>query len=215
MEFIWNSEYIAQHTLDNHIITDSGIKLLNEDEIFVEHQDFSRYFISQYGRAISLKRKQPQLLRESIQGTRENQYPAFGIGINGQSMITGRAVAEIFCPNFWNRFKRMPNIYNSALEAHHCDKNHFNNHYLNLVLLPVWLHHDAHKIDSYALWSGTEINEYLNPLRIVEATNMDLELEDITCAGWNRKGKSSDTGYTIYKIDHYWIGLKFADKITA
>lgn len=123
MEFIWNSEYIAQHTLDNHIITDSGIKLLNEDEIFVEHQDFSRYFISQYGRAISLKRKQPQLLRESIQGTRENQYPAFGIGINGQSMITGRAVAEIFCPNFWNRFKRMPNIYNSALEAHHCDKN--------------------------------------------------------------------------------------------
>lgn len=37
MEFIWNSEYIAQHTLDNHIITDSGIKLLNDDEIFVEH----------------------------------------------------------------------------------------------------------------------------------------------------------------------------------
>ena len=62
---------------------------------------------------------------------------------------------------------------------------------------------------------GTIINEYLNPLRIVEATNMDLELEDIICAGWNRKGKSSDTGYTIYKIDHYWIGLKFADKITA
>lgn len=213
MEFIWNSEYIAQHTLDNHIIIDSGIKLLNDDEIFVAHQDFSGYFISQYGRAISLKRKQPQLLKESIQGTRENQYPA--VGIDGRSMITGRAVAEIFCPNFWSRFKRMPNIWISPLEAHHCDKNHFNNHYLNLVLLPVLLHHDAHKIDSYALWDGTEMTEYLNPLRIVEATNMDLELEDIIGAWWNRKGESSDTGYTAYKIDRYWIGLKFADKATA
>lgn len=213
MKFIWNSEYIAQHTLNNHIITDSGIKLLNEDEIFVAHQDFSGYFISQYGRAISLKRKQPQLLKESIQGTRENQYPA--VGIDGRSMITGRAVAEIFCPNFWSRFKRMPNIWISPLEAHHCDKNHFNNHYLNLVLLPVLLHHDAHKIDSYALWDGTEMTEYLNPLRIVEATNMDLELEDIIGAWWNRKGESSDTGYTAYKIDRYWIGLKFADKATA
>lgn len=213
MEFIWNSEYIAQHTLDNHIIIDSGIKLLNDDEIFVAHQDFSGYFISQYGRAISLKRKQPQLLKESIQGTRENQYPA--VGIDGRSMITGRAVAEIFCPNFWSRFKRMPNIWISPLEAHHCDKNHFNNHYLNLVLLPVLLHHDAHKIDSYALWDGTEMTEYLNPLRIVEATNMDLELEDIIGAWCNRKGESSDTGYTAYKIDRYWIGLKFADKATA
>lgn len=208
--FIWNSDYIAQHTLNNHIITDSGIKLLNEDEIFVEHQDFSKYFISQYGRVISLKCKQPQLLKECIQGTRENQYPA--VGIDGRSMITGRAVAEIFCPNFWSRFKRMPNIWISPLEAHHCDKNHFNNHYLNLVLLPVLLHHDAHKIDSYALWDGTEMTEYLNPLRIVEATNMDLELEDIIGAWWNRKGESSDTGYTMYKIDRYWIGLKFADK---
>lgn len=213
MEFIWNSEYIAQRTLDNHIITDSGIKLLNEDEIFVEHQDFNKYFISQYGRAISLKRKQPQLLKECIQGTRDNQYPSFGI--DGRSMITGRAVAEIFCPNFWNRFKRMPNIWASPLEAHHCDRNHFNNHYLNLTLLPVLLHHDAHKIESYALWDGTEMNEYLNPLRIVEATNMDLELEDIIGAWWNRKGESSDTGYTVYKIDRYWIGLKFADKATA
>lgn len=211
--FIWNSDYIAQHTLDNHIITDSEIKLLNEDEIFVEHQDFSGYFISQYGRAISLKRKQPQLLRESIQGTKENQYPA--IGIDGRSMITGRAVAEIFCPNFWSRFKRMPNIWVSPLEAHHCNRNHFNNHYLNLVLLPVLLHHDTHKIDSYALWDGTEMTEYLNPLRIVEVTNMDLELEDIIGAWWNRKGESSDTGYTMYKIDRYWIGLKFADKATA
>ena len=59
------------------------------------------------------------------------------------------------------------------------------------------------------------MTEYLNPLRIVEATNMDLELEDIICAGWNRKGESSDTGYTAYKIDRYWIGLKFADKATA
>lgn len=211
--FIWNSDYIAQHTLNNHIITDSGIMLLNEDEIFVEHQDFSKYFISQYGRVISLKRKQPQLLKECIQGTRENQYPA--VGIDGRSMITGRAVAEIFCPNFWSRFKRMPNIWISPLEAHHCDKNHFNNHYLNLVLLPVLLHHDAHKIDSYALWDGMEMTEYLNPLRIVEATNMDLELEDIIGAWWNRKGESSDTGYTMYKIDRYWIGLKFADKATA
>ena len=59
------------------------------------------------------------------------------------------------------------------------------------------------------------MTEYLNPLRIVEVTNMDLELEDIICAGRNRKGESYDTGYTAYKIDHYWIGLKFTDKATA
>lgn len=209
--FIWNSEYIAQHTLDSHIITDSGIMLLNEDETFVEHQDFSGYFFSQYGRAISLKRKQPQLLKEYIQGSKGNQYPAFGI--DGNSMITGRAVAEIFCPNLWNRSKRMPNVINSPLEAHHCDRNHFNNYYLNLLLLPVYLHHDAHQIESYALWNGTEMNEYLNPLRIVEATNMDLDLEDIIDAKWwSGKGESSDTGYTVYKIDRYWIGLKYKSK---
>ena len=45
-----------------------------------------------------------------------------------------RAVAEVFCPDFWKGKK------NLNLQAHHIDGNHFNNDYRNLVLLPKKLH---------------------------------------------------------------------------
>lgn len=208
--FIWNTEYIEEHTLDNKIISDAGIKLTAEDEIFVEHQDFERYYISQYGRVLSAKRKTLKLLTQFAQGPKDRPYPAVSLTKDGgkRNFNVSRAVADIFCPNFWSRFKRMPNVVDlNKIEAHHCDKDPYNNNYLNLILLPQYLHHVAHTIESYALLEGTELYECINPLRIVGKTN--LYPDEIIDAGWNQKGELKENGYTMYNVEGYWIGLKY------
>ena len=79
-----------------------------------------------------------------------------------------------------------------------------------MILLPKEFHALANHIESYALLDGTELHEYTNPLRIVEQTNCDLYPDDIIgVKWWKRTGELQDNGYTMYKIDTYWIGLKY------
>lgn len=211
--FIWNTEYIEEHTLDNKIISDAGIELIAEDEIFVEHQNYECYYVSQYGRILSGKKKEPHLLQQFVQGSKDRPYPAVSLTGRGwkRNFNIGRAVADIYCPNFWGYFKIKPNVIDlHKYEAHHCDKNTFNNNYLNMILLPKEFHALANHIESYALLDGTELHEYTNPLRIVEQTNCDLYPDDIIgVKWWKRTGELQDNGYTMYKIDTYWIGLKY------
>lgn len=208
--FIWNCDYIAEHTLYNKIITDAGIKLIAEDEIFVEHQNYERYYVSQYGRVISMKNKKLRLLKHTQQGKRQNPYPAISFSRNGwrKGYNVGRVVADIYCPNFWSRFKKSSWVADlTDLEVHHCDKDPYNSNYLNLILLPSYLHHIAHTIESYALLEGKELYECINPLRIVERTN--LTPDEIIDAGWNQKGELKENGYTMYNVEGYRIGLKY------
>ena len=208
--FIWNCDYIAEHILDSKIVGDAGIELIAEDEIFVEHQNYECYYVSQYGRVISMKHKKLRMLRQTRQGKKENPYPAVSFSRNGwrNGYSVGRVVADIFCPNFWSRFKKSSWVVDlTDLEAHHCDRDPNNNNYLNLILLPSYWHHVAHTIESYALLDGTEMYECINPLRIVEKTN--LYPDEIIDAGWNQKGELRADGYTMYNVEGYQIGLKY------
>lgn len=97
---------------------------LQSDEIWKEfttetkEQD-SRYFISNYGRIISLCRNKPIVLKPFKCGCEESQY--YCVSIGNKDYRINRLVAQAFIPNEENK----PIV-------HHKDHNKLNNHYTNL-----------------------------------------------------------------------------------
>ena len=104
LNFTWNYEYIIQHRLDESVIENAGIEL-RPSEIFVEHPEHEGYYISQFGRCISLKRKKVTLLGAFIGGQPDRQYLYYGFSSGAETKTIGmhRAVADVFTPNFWKK----------------------------------------------------------------------------------------------------------------
>lgn len=202
--FKWNYEYIIQHKLDESILENAGIEL-RPSEIFVEHPEHEGYYISQFGRAVSLKRKQAKLLGAFIGGQPDRQYLYYGFssGVETKTIGVHRAVADIFTPNFWKKADR--------LEAHHIDGNKMNNNYWNLILLTPVLHGAIHKIKKIVLLDNGKIKEYQNPLDLVYETG--LKLEDIILANKGKKKPiKSDSKYTVFNIKGNLIGFQYYPK---
>ena len=65
--FKWNYDYIIQNKLDDEVLTEAGIEL-EPSEVFVEHPEHEKYYVSQYGRAVSLKRNKVTLLGAFVGG---------------------------------------------------------------------------------------------------------------------------------------------------
>ena len=143
-KFDWNQEHIITHRLSESVIAAAGIGKLDDSEIFVEHPEYKKYYVSQYGRVISLKRNGVKLLGAFIGGQPDRQYMYYGFTQDGETKTIGmhRAVADTFCPNFWK---------NKHLEAHHIDGDKMNNNYRNLILLTTELHSAIHKIKKIVL----------------------------------------------------------------
>lgn len=201
----WNRERIVQNKLDERILETAGIEKLEPAEIFVEHPEHEGYYISQFGRAISLKRKQAKLLGAFIGGQSDRQYLYYGFstGSEMKTMSANRAVADVFCPNFWGSGER--------LEAHHLDGNKLNNHYSNLILLTTTLHAAIHKIKKIVLFENGKIIEYKNPLDLVYDTG--LKLEEILLANKGKKKPvQSDSKYTVFNIKGHLIGFQYYPK---
>ena len=196
LKFTWNYEYIIQHRLDESVIENAGIEL-RPSEIFVEHPEHEGYYISQFGRAISLKRHKITLLGAFIGGQPDRQYLYYDFG---KTIGVHRAVADVFTPNFWKKAER--------LEAHHIDGNKLNNHYRNLILLTPVLHGAIHKIKKIVLLEDGKIKEYKNPLDLVYETG--LTLEDILLANKGKKKPiKSEGGYTVFDIKGNLIGFQY------
>lgn len=203
-KFNWNKEYIITHTLDEDIIKRAGIKKLDDSEVFVQHPKYKDYYCSQYGRAISIKGDRVKLLGANIGGQPDRQYLYYTFSMHGYPTTIGahRAVADIFCPNFWNNKKK------GKFEAHHIDGNKFNNNYRNIILLPLHLHTAIHKIKKMVLFKDNQIIEYKNPLDLVYDTG--LKLEDILLANKSKKKPlKSQGGYTVFNVKGYLIGFKY------
>ena len=201
-QFRWNQEHIIQHRLADEVLEEAKIEKLEPSETFVEHPSHESYYVSQYGRAVSLKRKKIALLGAFIGGQSDRQYLYYGFSNNGETKTIGmhRAVADVFCPNFWKNTER--------LEAHHLDGNKLNNGYRNLILLTPTLHAAIHKIKKIVLLEGGKIKEYKNPLDLVYETG--LRLEDILLANKGKKKPvKSEGGYTVYNIKGYLIGFQY------
>ena len=200
-KFKWNQEHIIQHRLADEVLMEAKIEKLEPTEIFVEHPIHEGYYVSQYGRVVSLKRKKAVLLGAFIGGQSDRQYLYYGFS-GGETKTIGmhRAVADVFCPNFWKNADR--------LEAHHLDGNKLNNDYRNLILLTPALHGAIHRIKRIVLLEDGAIKEYKNPLDLVYETG--LKLEDILLADKSKKKPiKSIGGYTVYDIKGNLIGFQY------
>lgn len=201
-KFTWNYNYIAINTLSDEILEKSGIEKINPEEIFVKHPVYWRYYVSQYGRAISMKWGKVSLLKAHIGGQPDRQYLYYGFYRGGENHTIGmhRAVADVFCPNFWDESVR--------LEAHHIDGNKFNNYYRNLILLPTRLHAAIHGIKKMVLLKDGVLLQYSNPLDLLEETG--LTLEEILFANKGKKKPLKSTGgYTVFDIKGHLIGFQY------
>lgn len=206
LNFTWNYENIIQHKLDDSILEEAGIEKLEPSEIFIEHPEYEGYYVSQFGRAVSLKRHKAALLGAFIGGQSDRQYLYYGfVDKDGtkKTISANRAVADVFCPNFWKKAER--------LEAHHIDGNKLNNYYTNLILLTPILHGAIHKIKKIVLLENGKIKEYQNPLDLVYDTG--LKLEDILLANKGKKKPiQSDSKYTIFDVKGRLIGFQYYPK---
>lgn len=200
-KFTWNYEYIIQNQLSDEVLESAEIEKLEPTEIFVEHPQAQGYYVSQFGRVVSLKRKKAVLLGAFIGGQSDRQYLYYGFSDRDTKTIgMHRAVADVFCPNFWKGADR--------LEAHHLDGNKLNNYYRNLILLPPILHAAIHKIKKIVLLKDGIMTEYKNPLDLVYETG--LKLEDILLANKGKKKPiKSEGGYTVFNIKGNLIGFQY------
>lgn len=200
-KFTWNYEYIIQNQLSDEVLESAEIEKLEPTEIFVEHPQAQGYYVSQFGRVVSLKRKKAVLLGAFIGGQSDRQYLYYGFSDRDTKTIgMHRAVADVFCPNFWKGADR--------LEAHHIDGNKLNNYYRNLILLPPILHAAIHKIKKIVLLKDGVMTEYKNPLDLVYETG--LKLEDILLANKGKKKPiKSEGSYTVFNIKGNLIGFQY------
>lgn len=204
--FDWNIDYILNNRLSIQKIRKSGIQLYT-DEFFVKFPNWRNYYISQYGRLISCKNNKLKLLKHNNSGTNKDylNYKLSDQSNNRERTITeNRAVAEVFCPNFWG--------INKKLEAHHIDGNRSKNFYRNIILLPTDLHHKLHEIKRIVLFEGRRIIEYENILDLIRDT--DLTLEQVILARYDKKRKplKSSSKYTVYNIEGHKIGFQYYKK---
>lgn len=202
LNFTWNYDYIIQNRLDESVIKNAEIKKLEPAEIFVEHPEYKGYYISQFGRCISTKRKKVALLGAFIGGQPDRQYLYYGFSEGSEVKTIGvhRAVADVFSPNFYKNAKR--------LEAHHIDGNKLNNNYKNLILLTPVLHGAIHKIKKIVLLDNGRITEYQSPLDLVYDTG--LKLEDVLLANKGKKKPiKSDNKYTVFDVKGNLIGFQY------
>lgn len=206
-KFNFNKEYIEGHILDSEIVQDALTRAeyeAGETEIFVEHPRSPKYYVSQYGAIISLKKKKPELLAAFIGGQPDRRYYYYGLYDSEnhakRTESAQAAVASVFCPNYWKDAER--------LEAHHCDGNKLNNAWWNIVLLTPKLHGAIHKIKKMKLLADGKMIEYKNPLDIVAITG--LTLEDILLVKESKKKPlKSEGGYTVFNIKGNIIAYQY------
>jgi hypothetical protein len=203
--FKWNIEHLIQHRLADDVLEKAEIEKLDNTEIFVEHPDHKGYYVSQYGRVVTLKRNHIALLGAFPGGQPDRQYLYYKFSNGGElKTISGnRAVADVYCPNFWKS--------ESRLEAHHLDGNNFNNDYRNLILLTTPLHKAIHKIKKIVLLKDGKIIEYKNPLDLVLDTGLTLE-EILLANKGKKKPIKSDGKYTVFDLNGHLIGYEYYPK---
>ena len=68
--FKWNYNYIATHKLADETLEKYRIEKINPEETFVRHPVYWSYYVSQYGRVISMKWGKPACLKRTLAASR-------------------------------------------------------------------------------------------------------------------------------------------------
>lgn len=149
-------------------LSETGLNIkLSRNERFIEITGYPKYFISNYGRAISHKRSKYVLLNPQINGSGYYQYTLYNeLYPKGEQIAAHRLVAEQFCKGFDPDFQN---------EVHHKDHDKLNNWYKNLIWVDKTLHsfldkgHELYFMSNYAnshFVPITDLREVANKIQI-------------------------------------------------
>jgi len=139
------------------------ISLLNVNENFVEHPQYPNYFISNFGRVISTKRKNHKLLEPQLVGNEKAGGMRYGFRLcdsdgNWKNAKRAILVANIFCFN--------PSPDNTQMVVHHINGNQLDDKATNLEYLTYEQHgmiHLSSKLYTYDI--NTEILTEYNSIQ--------------------------------------------------
>jgi len=207
--FDFNVDYIRKHRLSKAKLKRAGIKLIASDEIFVQYPRWTTYYGSNYGRMVSLKYGKVKLLKASPCGAEgEERYTGYMMCkvVRGEqitrTITCHRLVADIFLPNYWKHLRR------NQLSAHHLDHSRDNNHWKNIILLPIKYHNLMARVKKIGLFRDKKFR-VMNPYDIMLETG--LTLEEIIGA-IDKKPLRSDGRWTIFEVKGNIIGFLFYKK---
>lgn len=180
---------------------------VKNDEIFVQVVGYPKYYISNYGRAISLKKNSlPRLMKpQRMKCNKYTYYRMYNASHkNGTNIYVHRAVAEAFCPNLYRDLSNDPN------DVHHMNHGKRVNRPDNLLWLPRYLHLYCNFIGKFGIWREKTARN-LHPLELVEQTGLDLK--DIIFAVKQEPIKKVGK-WSIYNVQGHMIALELLSEIS-
>ena len=181
---------------------------IKKDEIFVQVVGYPGYYISNYGRLISLKKKNSLPRLKKPQRMKCNNYMYYRMSNashkNGTNIYVHRAVAEAFCPNLYRDLSNDPN------DVHHMNHGKRVNRPENLLWLPRYLHLYCNFIGKFGIWREKTARN-LHPLELVEQTGLDLK--DIILSVKQEPIKKVGK-WSIYNVQGHMIALELLSEIS-
>lgn len=177
-------------------------RTLHKDEIFVKTLYYRGYYISQYGNMISMRNKEPRLLKLYDNNNGDGYYSYklwdFDHEVEPRSMYVQVLVAQIFCEDYY------PSC--DSKQIHHMDFNRHNNCYKNLMILSTAAHLHFHTIKELAIFDGNDFTVF-NLKEILDATG--LLPDDIIFADRGKEPDSEIDGWKFFKIKDKNICYKY------
>ena len=207
--FKYNTDYILNNLIPESVLDDlkhrdPSFVLVAFDEIFVKYPTCPDYYVSSYGRCISIRRGYPHLKKEPADGSGHVVYKFYKKdSLRELNISAQRAVADIFLPNFW------PNLTRGQLETHHLYFTPGINRWKDLFLCPIWIHKVMNEIaDMKLLKDGDMIHAW--PLDIYEMTGVSID--EIIKAISKKKRIGTSGKFTLYSLGDYTIAVKYRKK---
>lgn len=214
--------------LSKKILSKNNIGLIQIDEIFSRIPEWTKYFISNYGRLIHQKNNgELNIVNPSINTGGYLTYtlskPARNYKGRKVKNKYGFSRGERVCKNAHQLVAQVyinpdyPAEYNiKDLQVHHKDKNRKNNYYKNLMYLCEQKNgrhdHDfIHSIKKMAYYNQdtAKFYSYKDPQMLIKRIDVSL-LEFIDHIKYSDKLFTSQDGkWDIFNINNHFIGIQF------
>lgn len=212
-------------TLTLKKLLENGIELIAKDEVFAKVQNWSTYFISNYGRLVHKNRKgKYRIVNPSITS---GGYLTYTLSkpartYNGVKVrdAAGNVKTQIKCNSAQNMVAKMF-VYNpyprmqytiEDLQAHHKDKNRQNNYYKNLMWLSTEDHGFVHRIKRIGVYNADTCKYRCT--KDIESVLKKLKMNIIefrkTVQKMNKdKLTVRDAHWTVYLINGVYVAIEY------
>lgn len=221
-------EILKMVTLSLKKLLENGIELIAKDEVFAKVQNWSTYFISNYGRLIHKNSKgKYRIVNPSITS---GGYLTYTLSkpartYNGVKVrdAAGNVKTQIKCNSAQNMVARMF-VYNpyprmqyaiEDLQAHHKDRNRQNNYYKNLMWLSTEDHGFVHRIKRIGVYNADTCKYRCS--KDIESVLKKIKMNIIefrkTVQKMNKdKLTVRDAHWTVYLINGVYVAIEYYKK---